>query len=140
MLELKGASCGYVRTEPVLRDVDVRVRPGERIAVIGDNGSGKSALLLALALTPALIEGTVAIDGREIAFADGAAAEGVETLSVRSRIGYVGQDPVDQLVAATVFDEVAFGPGTSALAKVPSPSASARRSPPRASPASRGAR
>lgn len=110
MLELKGASCGYERTEPVLRDVDVCVRPGERIAVIGDNGSGKSALLLALALAPALIEGTVAVDGHEIAFADGVAMDAGRALAVRSRIGYVGQDPVDQLVAATVFDEVAFGP------------------------------
>lgn len=110
MLELKGASCGYVRAEPVLSGVDVCVRPGERVAVIGDNGSGKSALLLALALTPALIEGTVVIDGREIAFADGGALDDGETLDVRSRIGYVGQDPSDQLVAATVLDEVAFGP------------------------------
>ena len=86
-----------------LRGVDLRVAPGERVALLGPNGSGKSTLLRCACMRLAPAAGHIALDGRAIG-----CGPGVDEL--RRRVGYVGQDPDDQMVATTVFEEVAFGP------------------------------
>ncbi len=49
MYELVNVSFGYHSTVPVLRDVSVRIRPGEKIAIVGANGVGKTTFLRLLA-------------------------------------------------------------------------------------------
>jgi energy-coupling factor transporter ATP-binding protein EcfA2 len=77
----------------------------ECVGVLGPNGAGKSTLLLHLnGLLPERIpaEPTIWVCGQPIA------SHNLET--VRQRVGLLFQDPDDQLISATVFEDVAFGP------------------------------
>ncbi len=69
MIELRGLTVAY-HGRPVVRDVDLAIRAGERVALIGPNGAGKSTLLRAMTgvVTPAA--GAVLLDGRPIARLD----------------------------------------------------------------------
>ena len=87
---------------PALRDLSLRIEPGEFVAVIGHNGSGKSTLskLLTAVLYPTA--GSVRIDDIPVTPAN--------RWEVRRRVSLVFQDPDDQLIANRVRDDVAFGP------------------------------
>ena len=90
-----------------LRDVDLDVGHGERVAVLGPNGAGKSTLVLHLNGILVPQAGSVEIDGLPVV--DGNLAE------VRRRVGLVFQDPDDQLFMPTVRQDVAFGPANMGL-------------------------
>ena len=59
-------SFGYLRTEPVLAGFDLRVRPGETVALVGASGSGKSTVALLLPRFYDVQSGTVRLDGHDI--------------------------------------------------------------------------
>lgn len=61
-LEARNISAGY-GTQPVINDVDIVVRPGEVVSLLGSNGAGKTTTLLSLAGELPLLQGEVAIDG-----------------------------------------------------------------------------
>lgn len=94
-----GLTYTYPDGPTALRDLDVTFREGEFVAVLGSNGSGKTtlALLLAGALEPTA--GEVRIGGH--LFDQG---------RHRGTVGYVFQEPVNQMVTMKVRDELAFGP------------------------------
>lgn len=98
MIEVRGVTQRFGE-RTVLRDVDVDLAE-RRIAVVGDNGSGKStfARLLNGLLVPST--GLVRVDGWETR-AQGAA--------VRRRVGFVFQNPDHQIVYPTVEEDLAFG-------------------------------
>ncbi|SNS83064.1 ABC transporter ATP-binding protein [Actinoplanes regularis] len=83
-----------------VRGLDLTVRHGERVLLLGASGAGKSTLLAALAgLLPedsGESEGTIEIDG-------------LEPRKARDRVGILFQDPQTQLVMARSGDDVAFG-------------------------------
>jgi cobalt/nickel transport system ATP-binding protein len=90
---------------PALDQLSFTVAPDECVGLLGPNGAGKSTLLLHLngllpeqpPLTPSLW-----IDGQPLTAA---------TLNqIRQHVGLLFQDPDDQLISATVFEDVAFGP------------------------------
>lgn len=85
---------------PTLRGLSFTVGEGERVAVVGLNGAGKTSLLLALVgLAPH--DGEVTICGHRL---------GPRTLQeVRRRVGFLFNVPEDQLLFPTVVDDVAFG-------------------------------
>lgn len=86
----------------VLHDVSARLGRQERVAVLGPNGSGKTTLFkAAIGLRP-LTSGDVLVDGVSIA------GRGVAELA--TTFGYVFQNPSQMLFAATVSDELLFGP------------------------------
>lgn len=92
---------------PALSGVNVNIKRGEYVAVLGHNGSGKStfAKLLNMILTPTV--GKIYIDGTDIT-ADNFSEDDV--FDIRRKIGMVFQNPDNQLVATIVEEDVAFGP------------------------------
>jgi len=85
-----------------IRGIDLTIREGEYIGLIGQNGAGKSTLarLLAGLLRPE--RGGVALGGRPIS--------GLSREEIVARVGYVFQNPDYQFFSKSCFEEVAFGP------------------------------
>lgn len=92
-----------------LRSVSLALRRGEVLGIAGHTGSGKSTLIRHLNGLLAPVEGRVLLDGADLA-EKGVAAR------ARHTVGVVFQYPETQLFAATVYDDVAFGPRNQALA------------------------
>lgn len=107
-LELRELSFAYPGGRPVLSPLSLSVPKGTRLAVIGPSGAGKSTLLLHLnGLLPTTIPkdaatATVWIHGEPVIAS--------RLRAVRTTVGLVFQDPDDQLFAATVAEDIAFGP------------------------------
>ncbi len=89
---------------PALHGLSLEIKAGTRLAILGANGSGKSTLFLHLNGTFRPQGGAVLIDGHP------AADDRPALAAWRSRVGLVLQDPDDQLFAATVYQDVSFGP------------------------------
>jgi cobalt/nickel transport system ATP-binding protein len=104
MLEMSAVDFAYPGGIAALANVSLSISPGEKIAVLGANGAGKSTLLNVLcgALRPA--RGRVCLNGKDVVYDK----QGLREL--RSQVGLVLQDPDDQLFAASVFEDVSFGP------------------------------
>lgn len=103
MLEVVDAVVGYGDVE-VLSGASLSVAPGELVALVGDNGCGKSTLGRVMCAAQLVDGGSVVVDGHDPSVSE------LERLRVRALVGRVCQDPVDQIVSSLVFDEVAFGP------------------------------
>ena len=92
-----------IATEEILKGVDITIKKGEFIALLGRNGSGKTTFSKQLNAILRPSEGTVTVD--EMGTRD------VEKLyEIRQRVGMGFQNPDNQMVAANVEEEVAFGP------------------------------
>lgn len=108
LIALEGVTHVYNRGTPVewkaIEDVSVRIGKGEFWGIIGSTGSGKSTLVQHFnrLLKPA--EGRVSVQGMDLA------QRGADLLRVRQQVGLVFQYPEQQLFAATVHEEVAYGP------------------------------
>ena len=91
----------------VLKNVNLEIKKGEYLAVLGHNGSGKSTLakLLNMILEPD--SGKIYIDGKDITDPD---MSEDDVFELRKKVGMVFQNPDNQLVATIVEDDVAFGP------------------------------
>jgi cobalt/nickel transport system ATP-binding protein len=100
-IEVHNLSYSYPDGHSALKDISLRIAPGEKVALVGPNGAGKSTLMLHLngILTG---KGSVRVCGLEV--------EQKNFSRVRASIGLVFQSPDDQLFSPTVFDDVAFGP------------------------------
>ena len=103
-LETKNLSYTYPDGTQALKDVNIQIKKGEKIAIMGPNGAGKSTLFSHFNGLTEPTKGYVEVDGEKIIF------EKDELLKVRQKVGIVFQDPNDQLFAPTVREDVAFGP------------------------------
>lgn len=92
-----------IATEEILKGVDLTIKKGEFIALLGRNGSGKTTFSKQLNAILRPSEGTVTVDEMETKDAD-------KLYEIRQRVGMVFQNPDNQMVAASVEEEVAFGP------------------------------
>lgn len=102
LAEARALCFGYADGPRVLDSIDLRIAPGEFLAIIGQNGSGKTTLAKHLVGLLHPTSGMVMLNGR-----DRAKLRPAETAS---EAGYVFQNPDHQIFAATVEEEVAFGP------------------------------
>jgi energy-coupling factor transport system ATP-binding protein len=101
-LRVENLSFAYPYGPRVLDDVTLEIAAGEFVAIIGQNGSGKTTLAKHLVGLLAPSAGKILISER-----DRATLRPAETAH---EVGYVFQNPDHQIFAATVADEVAFGP------------------------------
>ncbi|MDU1663046.1 MAG: energy-coupling factor transporter ATPase [Peptoniphilus harei] len=107
MISIKNLSFKYdyedENAKQILKDIDLEIKEGEFLALLGHNGSGKSTLakLINGLLIPG--EGDVLVDGMNTKNEE-------EIWDIRRNAGMVFQNPDNQLVATIVEDEVAFGP------------------------------
>lgn len=92
-----------IATEEILKGVDLTIKKGEFIALLGRNGSGKTTFSKQLNAILRPSEGTVTVDEMGTKDAD-------KLYEIRQRVGMVFQNPDNQMVAASVEEEVAFGP------------------------------
>ncbi len=83
--------------------VDLEIKRGEFLSVIGHNGSGKSTLAR-------LINGLLEADEGKINVLGLDVSEGKNSIEIRKSVGIVFQNPDNQMVASIVEDDVAFGP------------------------------
>jgi ATP-binding cassette subfamily B protein len=99
-----GVTFGYDPELAVLRDVDLRIAPGETVAFVGPTGAGKSTIAKLITRFYDPTAGRVLIDGHDI--------RGVTLESLRRQLGVVPQEPF--LFAGTIGDNLSFArPGAS---------------------------
>lgn len=108
IIKVEGISFGYSDRIPALRDIHLTVREGERFAVIGSNGTGKSSLLKIIngLMKPSC--GRVFFRGREMT--EASLADAGFLRFCRTGMGFLFQDADVQLFCPTVLDELLFGP------------------------------
>jgi ABC-type multidrug transport system fused ATPase/permease subunit len=98
-VEFDHVSFGYRPGTNVLHDVDLSVRPGEHVAIVGQTGAGKSTLMQLLVRFYAPTAGRVRIDGDDLG--------GVSLESLRSQVVIVPQEAL--LFDGTILDNIRFG-------------------------------
>lgn len=103
-LSTENLSFTYPDGTQALKNINIKIEKGEKVAIIGPNGAGKSTLFSHFNGLTEPTSGCVKIEGKPISF------EKDELLKVRQKVGIVFQDPNDQLFAPTVKEDIAFGP------------------------------
>ena len=103
-LSTENLSFTYPDGTRALKNINIEIEKGEKVAIIGPNGAGKSTLFSHFNGLTEPTSGCVKIEGKPISF------EKDELLKVRQKVGIVFQDPNDQLFAPTVKEDIAFGP------------------------------
>lgn len=101
IISIKGLWFSYEENTPVIKNLNLNIKEGSFVALLGHNGSGKSSLTGLLNAIRLPTQGTVYIDGID--------TKNEETVfEVRKRCGLVFQNPDNQLIASVVEDDVAF--------------------------------
>lgn len=98
-IRFTGVTFGYVPDRPVLRNLDLAIAPGQRVALVGPTGSGKTTLIGLIARMYDVQCGEITIDGHDV--------RQYTLQSLRDQVGFVLQDSV--LFRATVADNIAYG-------------------------------
>lgn len=101
-IELIGAGYLFGEGSFALKDINIAIKPGEFIGVLGSNGSGKTTLLSLMDGMLKGYDGSVRLDGAEISR--------LTPREIYSRVGLVFQNPDSQLFGGTIEEDVAFGP------------------------------
>lgn len=102
LIEMKKVSFSYNEEGLTLSDINIEIFKGDKIAVLGANGSGKSTFFMNLAGVLFPHTGEIMLNGDKIT---------KKTISkLREKIGIVFQEPDYQIIASTVWSEVSFGP------------------------------
>jgi len=103
LITVKNLHFTFSSGRKVLNGVNLSLRTGERLALLGANGAGKSSLLHCLM-------GLVPVENGEIAILGSRCDTEAEFRAIRGRVGLLFQDSDDQLFCPTVLEDVMFGP------------------------------
>ena len=95
----EGVTFAYVEGQPVLRDFNLHVRPGETVAFVGPTGAGKTTVTALVARFYDVTEGRILVDGHDV--------RAVRRQSLARRMGLVLQEPF--LFSGTVGENIRYG-------------------------------
>jgi len=98
-IEFKDVNFGYEPDKYVLHDINLHIKPGETVALVGQTGSGKSSMVSLTARFYEVEKGTVTVDGYDV--------RSVTQQSLRKEIGIVPQDPI--LFSGTIEENIKYG-------------------------------
>lgn len=98
-VDFEGVDFGYHDEEPVLHDINLHVAPGQRIALVGETGAGKSTIIRLLGRFFDIDGGSLRIDGHDV--------RQVTRASLRQQLGIVLQDTF--LFSGTIADNIRYG-------------------------------
>jgi ATP-binding cassette subfamily B protein/subfamily B ATP-binding cassette protein MsbA len=98
-VEFDRVSFSYTEGEPVLRDINLKIAPGQRVALVGETGAGKSTIIRLLIRLFEVSHGAIRIDGNDIRH--------VTRASLRSQLGIVLQDTF--LFGGTIRENIRYG-------------------------------
>lgn len=91
----------FHKTRPILRDLTLTIRPGEKVAIVGPSGAGKSTITKLMLRMYDISAGAISIDGQNIAH--------VTQESLRAAMSYVPQEPI--LFHRTLMENIKYGKG-----------------------------
>ncbi len=97
-IEFDNVSFAYDRGEPVLKDFDLAIKPGENVAFVGHTGAGKSSIAKLITRYYEFQQGAIRIDGQDI--------RALDMQSYRSKLGIVPQQPF--LFSGTVLENIRY--------------------------------
>lgn len=100
-IEFRGVHASYDASTPILRGVDFTIEDGEFVAFVGTNGAGKST-------TMRLVNGLLKPEAGEVLI-DGVPTTELKTSELARRIGFLFQNPDNQICCPTVREELMFG-------------------------------
>jgi cobalt/nickel transport system ATP-binding protein len=117
LIEARSVSAAY-DSGLVLREISFGISQGERVALAGANGAGKTSLLLAMVGILPLVSGILRVGGIELGVEPSARDprnpkdphNKHKLKELRARVGLVFQDPDDQLFMPSIYEDLAFGP------------------------------
>jgi len=101
MIQVENLSFSY-QNNKVFKNLSFSIKKGEYLCIIGKNGSGKSTLAKLLAGLIFQQEGNIKISGYDT-------KNKTDLLKIRKLIGIIFQNPENQIITTSVFDEVVFG-------------------------------
>ncbi len=104
ILEAREIRYRYPRGPEALQGISFHIRKGEKIALVGPNGAGKSTLMLMFNGMIRPDSGVLLFDNAEVRY------DKASLRMLRKRVGFVLQNPDRQIIAPTVYQDVAFGP------------------------------
>lgn len=104
LLSAQSLTYAYPGGVPALTGLDLSIRRGRRLAILGPNGAGKTTILLHLNGTLKPSAGHITLEGNVMGYTRSQLSQW------RRRVGLVLQDADDQLFAATVAEDISFGP------------------------------
>lgn len=99
-LEVSHLTYEYQIGEPILKDISISIRKGERLAIVGQNGAGKSTFAKSL---------SGMIEAKGDIFYNGQKINGDSIKERAEKIGYVLQNPNHMISQAMIYDEIALG-------------------------------
>jgi cobalt/nickel transport system ATP-binding protein len=101
LVKIENWTVTYPDGKVAVDHLNLKITPGEHLALIGANGAGKSSLILSLVgVLPG--QGSVTVDGIPL--------NKNNLTAIRTKVGVVFQNPDDQLFLPTIYDDIAFGP------------------------------
>ncbi len=107
-VEFRNVTFGYDKQTPVLKNLNFTVKPGEKIAILGATGSGKTSLIFDIPRFYDVNSGSILIDGTDI--------RQFKLTSLRKQMGIVLQDVF--MFSGTIKDNIAFGKPDATIAEI----------------------